>query len=282
MDFLSRLRDLGGYWKWNGGRYLAKLTSGKISDEFVNTGVLTCCPQDLATAVEWLIHQPCPDGNDKVDTFAVRYAYKGDIYVCGPAFGGVTLAYEVARQLRATAIFTEPMYGVEDVDPVHIEGGRMKFHGKLVKTGQALKRFEIPEGATVLFVEDVITTGNSTREMFEAVCGTRSDLRVLPYVLCLVNRSGLEYVPSCTVAYKPGSCLTEGATTTSDWPTIISLADIRPRTWDTIVEAQMDLRRTCKNHSIARDTSGTDGLVEVLPPLEAVRPKDNWKLLTEG
>lgn len=206
--------------------------------------------------------------------------------------GGVTLVYEVARQLGATAIFTEPVYEAVVVEPnpdgtlytplMHSTlDGRCVARGAVQKTGQELKRFDIPEGATILFVEDVITTGKSTREMFEAVCGKRDDLNILPYVLCLVNRSGLESVPDCTVAWKPGSCLTEGAITTSDWPTIISLADVQARTWDTIEEAETDLTSSGElSFSEIKSLTSSCGLGGFR--MEAVRPKDNWDLLTKG
>jgi len=60
--------------------------------------------------------------------------------VAGPTTGGIILAYEVARQLR--------------IDAVYVERGE--------KAGRVLRRgFEIPSGARVLVVDDVVTTGGS-------------------------------------------------------------------------------------------------------------------------
>lgn len=67
--------------------------------------------------------------------------------VVSPAMGGVVVGYEMGRQLGVPAIF------VERVD------------------GQfALRRgFEIPEGARCLMVEDVVTTGLSSRECIKVI-----------------------------------------------------------------------------------------------------------------
>ena len=239
MDLIEKMKELGGYWEYAGGRYLAELTSGKVSDKFLNTGVLTCRPKPLANAVEHLIHKKCPDATEDVDTVAVRNFDKKP-YVCGPAFGGITLAYEVARQLGGTAIFTEPVY--KTVTTFDMEGDD---YPRTVKDGQALKRFKIPEGATVLFVEDVITSGKSTLEMMNAVWATQGDklFENLPYVLCLVNRSGKDHL----------------------WP-IISLADVAAITWDTIEQAREDLS------VVYGKVAASD--------MTAIRPKDNWGLLT--
>ena len=67
--------------------------------------------------------------------------------VIGPALGGIVLAYEMARQLGAAGLFAERENGV-----------------------MTLRRgFTIPEGARVLVVEDVITTGGSVLEVIKVV-----------------------------------------------------------------------------------------------------------------
>lgn len=67
--------------------------------------------------------------------------------VIAPALGGVIVAHEVARALGVRALFTERQEG-----------------------GMTLRRgFQIKPGARVLVVEDVVTTGGSTREVMEVV-----------------------------------------------------------------------------------------------------------------
>ncbi len=64
-----------------------------------------------------------------------------------PAVGGIVPGYETARQLGAKAIFVER------------EEGKFRLR----------RGFEIPKGARVLMVEDIITTGLSSRECLEAI-----------------------------------------------------------------------------------------------------------------
>ncbi len=68
--------------------------------------------------------------------------------VASPAIGGIIVGHEVARALGARAIFTE-----RDAE------------GKMV-----LRRgFSVAPGETAVVVEDVITTGGSTREVVKAM-----------------------------------------------------------------------------------------------------------------
>jgi len=85
--------------------------------------------------------------------------------VIGPALGAVIWAHEVARALGARCQFTERKSG-----PMELRRG-----------------FRLEPGERVLVVEDVLTTGGSTREVF-AVLETRG---VRPAAVgAIVNRSG--------------------------------------------------------------------------------------------
>jgi orotate phosphoribosyltransferase len=85
--------------------------------------------------------------------------------VVAPALGGVLVAHEVARGLSCLGLFTER------------QDGKM-----------ALRRgFRLEPGEAVVVVEDVITTGGSTREVMSVV--ESSGARVLA-VGSLVDRSG--------------------------------------------------------------------------------------------
>lgn len=67
--------------------------------------------------------------------------------VAGPAVGGIIPGYELARHLKARAIFAE------------------RVDGKL----QFRRGFAIAEGEKVLIAEDIVTTGLSFRETVEAL-----------------------------------------------------------------------------------------------------------------
>ncbi len=85
--------------------------------------------------------------------------------VVAPALGGVLVAHEVARAFGCRGLFTE------------------REEGKMV-----LRRgFELAEGEPVIVVEDVITTGGSTREVLDAVRGHGA---IVLAVGSLVDRSG--------------------------------------------------------------------------------------------
>lgn len=67
--------------------------------------------------------------------------------VVAPAMGGVVVGYEMGRQLGCNAIFTERVEGV------------FEFR----------RGFELTPNARVLMVEDVVTTGLSSRECIETI-----------------------------------------------------------------------------------------------------------------
>jgi orotate phosphoribosyltransferase len=88
--------------------------------------------------------------------------------VVAPALGGVLVAHEVGRALGCRALFTERQDGA-----------------------MTLRRgFTLEADEPVVVVEDVITTGGSTREVIEAV--TARGARVLA-VGSLVDRSGGQF-----------------------------------------------------------------------------------------
>lgn len=85
--------------------------------------------------------------------------------VMAPALGGVIVAHEVARTIGVRALFTERHEG-----------------------GMKLRRgFSLEPGERVLVVEDVVTTGGSTREVMEVV---RAAGGVVVGAGSLIDRSG--------------------------------------------------------------------------------------------
>ena len=87
--------------------------------------------------------------------------------VVSPAIGGIVPGYETARHLNAKAIFVER------------EGGVF-----------ALRRgFAIPNGARVVMVEDIVTTGLSSRECLAAI---NAHPETVAGAACLIDRSNGE------------------------------------------------------------------------------------------
>ena len=97
---------------------------------------------------------------------SVRAGGHGEIdLVASPAMGGVIVGYEMGRQLGVPAIFFE------------------RVDGKL-----ALRRgFNIAKGARVLMVEDIVTTGLSSRE---CIAGIVEEGGHCIAAACLIDRSG--------------------------------------------------------------------------------------------
>ena len=96
----------------------------------------------------------------------VRAKVTGPIdLVASPAMGGVVVGYEMGRQLGVPAIFFE------------------RVDGKLT-----LRRgFTIDKGARVLMVEDIVTTGLSSRE---CIAGIAEEGGNTVGAACLIDRSG--------------------------------------------------------------------------------------------
>jgi orotate phosphoribosyltransferase len=85
--------------------------------------------------------------------------------VASPAIGGLVIGYEVARQLGARFIWTER------------EGGLMSLR----------RGFSLSKGERVLVVEDVITTGGSTRETIDVLRAHGAEVLA---AASIIDRSG--------------------------------------------------------------------------------------------
>lgn len=108
------------------------LTSGRHSDTYMQCAKLFVDPVES--------EKLCADLAERLKEF------KADI-VISPAVGGIIMGYEMARQLKVKNIFAERVDGA-----------------------MALRRgFELKEGARVIVVEDVVTTGGSVKEVIKLV-----------------------------------------------------------------------------------------------------------------
>jgi orotate phosphoribosyltransferase len=85
-------------------------------------------------------------------------------YVVSPAVGGIVPGYETARHLKAKAIFVER------------EDGQFRLR----------RGFAIPKGARVVMVEDIVTTGLSSRECLASIAASPARSSG---AACLVDRS---------------------------------------------------------------------------------------------
>jgi orotate phosphoribosyltransferase len=152
-----------------------RLTSGLHSDIYLQSALVLQHPEDAAALGEALA---APFRADRVQT------------VLAPAIGGILVAHEVARALGVRALFTER------------ESGTMRLR----------RGFTLTPGERCLVVEDVITTGGSTREVVQCV---EEHGGVVVGVGSLIDRSGgtaafpVKRVALATVSattYPPESC----------------------------------------------------------------------------
>lgn len=148
---LSREEILGIFKKHNAlkeGHFL--LTSGRHSNRYLQCALVLQNPAVAAKLCGQLVK---------------RLPVQEVDVVIGPALGGVTLAYEIARQLGVLALFAERENNV-----------------------MTLRRgFSIEKGTKVLVVEDVITTGGSVKETIKVVEELGGEV---VGVASLVDRSG--------------------------------------------------------------------------------------------
>ena len=127
-----------------------RLTSGLHSDIYLQSALVLQYPEHAAALGGGL---------------AAAFRADGAQTVLAPAIGGILVAHEVARALGVRALFTER------------EGGVMRLR----------RGFALAAGERCLVVEDVITTGGSTREVVQCV----QDLGgVIVGVGSLIDRSG--------------------------------------------------------------------------------------------
>lgn len=154
-----------------------RLTSGRHSDTYMQSAKLFVDPSSA--------EEVCKALAEKLTDAGV----KADI-VISPAIGGILMGYEVARQLGLPNIFAER------------ENGEMTLR----------RGFTLPEGAKVIVVEDVVTTGGSVKEVIALVNSMGGQVQA---VASLVDRSngqvdfGVKFVNLISmevVSYEPEDC----------------------------------------------------------------------------
>jgi orotate phosphoribosyltransferase len=150
------------------------LNSEQVIDQFRTTGALLEGHFQLTSGLHSTVYLQCAlvlQFPDKAEAFGRAIAEKflggGIQLVASPAIGGIVIGHEVARALGARFIWTER------------EAGHM-----------ALRRsFTISPGEKTLVVEDVITTGGSTRETVETL--TQAGANIVA-AASIIDRSGGE------------------------------------------------------------------------------------------
>ncbi len=125
-----------------------------VIDQFRTTGALLEGHFQLSSGLHSTVYLQCAlvlQFPDKAEAFgraiAEKFQGQGIQLVASPAIGGIVIGHEVARALGARFIWTER------------EAGHMTLR----------RGFTVSTGEKTLVVEDVVTTGGSTRDTIEAL-----------------------------------------------------------------------------------------------------------------
>ncbi|OJJ09360.1 orotate phosphoribosyltransferase [Alphaproteobacteria bacterium AO1-B] len=148
-DVLSVFRDAGAILE---GHFI--LTSGLRSPIFLQKARVFMYPDKTEVLCKALAEKIKASDLGPLD------------FVVSPALGGLIPGYETARHLDVPAMWVER------------EDGEFR-----------LRRFEMPEGARVIIVEDIVTTGLSSRETVTSLKALGAEVLA---VACLIDRSGGE------------------------------------------------------------------------------------------
>jgi orotate phosphoribosyltransferase len=137
------------------------LNAEQVIDQFRDTGALLEGHFQLSSGLHSTVYLQCAlvlQFPDKAENFGRAIAEKfrdaGIQLVASPAIGGIVIGHEVARALGARFVWTER------------EAGQMTLR----------RGFTVSPGEKTLVVEDVITTGGSTRDTIDALNRAGADV----------------------------------------------------------------------------------------------------------
>jgi len=143
-----------------------------VIEKFKSSGALLEGHFVLSSGLHSPLYLQCAIGLETTTTaagfgLAIADEFRGEQIetVASPAIGGIVIGYEVARQLGVRFIWTER------------EEGRMTLR----------RGFQVHEAERVLVVEDVITTGGSTRETIAALTAAGGQVVA---AASIIDRSG--------------------------------------------------------------------------------------------
>ena len=148
------------------------MNADQVIDQFRATGALLEGHFQLSSGLHSTVYLQCAlvlQFPERAESFgralAGKFQGQGIELVASPAIGGLVIGHEVARALGARFIWTER------------EAGQMTLR----------RGFTIAPGEKSLIVEDVITTGGSTRDTIDAVRRAGADV---VGAVSIIDRSG--------------------------------------------------------------------------------------------
>ena len=161
------------------------MNSEHVIDEFKTTGALLEGHFQLSSGLHSTVYLQCArvlQFPEKAAAFgeaiARQFVGQGIQLVASPAIGGIVIGHEVARALGARFIWTER------------EAGKMTLR----------RGFTVSPGEKTLVVEDVITTGGSTRDTIDALVEAGADVVAAASIIDRSAGSADVGVPRVTLA----------------------------------------------------------------------------------
>ncbi len=137
----------------------AELTSGMCSDGYFDVPRILKYPNLCGILAVELVKRLRKSGVKKVD------------WVIGSPYAAITFSYEIAKLLRA-------IHGFAEKDPQDPKKKQMLW-----------RRVTIPKGATILQIEELITTSGTFREVRRAIQeGNSETVNFLPIVGTIIHR----------------------------------------------------------------------------------------------
>lgn len=148
------------------------MNAEEVINQFKTTGALLEGHFQLSSGLHSTVYLQCAlvlQHPEKAEAFgraiAEQYRDENIRLVASPAIGGIVIGHEVARALGARFVWTER------------ESGQMRLR----------RGFTVSPGERTLVVEDVITTGGSTRETIDAIKEAGADVVA---AASIIDRSG--------------------------------------------------------------------------------------------
>ena len=137
------------------------MNAEQVIDQFRKTGALLEGHFQLSSGLHSTVYLQCalvlqfPEQAEELGrAIAEKFQGQGIELVASPAIGGIVIGHEVARALGARFVWTER------------DAGQMTLR----------RGFTVSAGEKTLVIEDVITTGGSTRETIEALKRAGADV----------------------------------------------------------------------------------------------------------
>lgn len=137
------------------------MNAEQVIDQFRTTGALLEGHFQLSSGLHSTVYLQCAlvlQFPEKAEAFgraiAEKFEGQGIELVASPAIGGIVIGHEVARALGARFVWTER------------EAGHMTLR----------RGFTVSPGEKTLVVEDVVTTGGSTRDTIDALTKAGADV----------------------------------------------------------------------------------------------------------